>query len=108
MKIAAEDFAIHHVVIVSEQAGFRFACRCLLLACVNRKSQHLRGIRSHVGERLVLLGAGDGLRIGQAIIAYPGCGRSMAICHGKFNNAPNYGGAPGLPGKSPFDGTPIY
>lgn len=67
-----------------------------------------RGIRTHVGERLVLLGAGDGLRVGQAVIAYPGCGRSISICHTKFNNSPNYGGAPGLPGKSPFDGTPIF
>jgi len=67
-----------------------------------------RGIRSHQGERLTLLGAGDGLRSGQAVWAYPGCGRSMAICNTKFNNAPNYGGAPGLPGKSPFDGTPIF
>ncbi|SDY64994.1 phage conserved hypothetical protein BR0599 [Lysobacter sp. yr284] len=67
-----------------------------------------RGIRFHEGERLILLGAGDGLRVGQALVAYPGCARTIAICHSKFANAPNYGGVPGLPGKSPFDGTPVF
>ena len=67
-----------------------------------------RGIRFHEGERLVLLGAGDGLRVGQDVVAYPGCARTIAICQSKFNNAPNFGGVPGLPGKSPFDGTPIF
>ena len=52
--------------------------------------------------------AGDGLRVGQDVVAYPGCARTIAICQSKFNNAPNFGGVPGLPGKSPFDGTPIF
>ena len=67
-----------------------------------------RGIRAHRGQWLTLLGAGDGLRVGQSVVAYPGCGRTIAICNTKFKNAPNYGGVPGLPGKSPFDGTPIF
>lgn len=42
------------------------------------------------------------------MITYLARGRTIAICNSKFNSAPNYGCAPGLPGKSPFDGTPIY
>lgn len=67
-----------------------------------------RGIESHAGSTAALLGGTDGLVIGQALTAYPGCGRTIAICQDKFGNAVNYGGIPHLPGKSPFDGTPIF
>lgn len=67
-----------------------------------------RGIESHVGAVLTLLGGTDGLEVGMDVIAYPGCPRTIAICTSRFNNAVNYGGIPHLPGKSPFDGTPVF
>lgn len=67
-----------------------------------------RGISAHQGQSLTLLSPSDGLHLGQAITAYPGCTRVISVCERKFNNADNYGGVPGLPGKSPFDGSPVF
>jgi len=67
-----------------------------------------RGIEIHAGSVASLLGGTDGLVIGQAVTAYPGCARTIQVCHDKFGNDANYGGIWHLPGKSPFDGTPIF
>lgn len=67
-----------------------------------------RGIRRHEGDQLLILGGIFGLATGTVVDIYPGCFRTVATCHNKFNNLPNYGGHPHLPGKSPFDGTPIF
>jgi hypothetical protein len=40
-------------------------------------------------------------------MAYPGCGFTPESCQG-FSNYDNYGGAPDMPGKSPFDGNPVF
>lgn len=67
-----------------------------------------RFIESHSGQSLQLLGGTDGLTLNLAIRAYPGCGRTIQICHDKFDNSPNYGGANAMPGTSPFDGNPVW
>lgn len=67
-----------------------------------------RGIVSHVGSVLELLGGTQGIGLGLTITAYPGCNKTIQQCHDKFENDPNYGGAPHQPGKSPFDGTPVF
>lgn len=63
-----------------------------------------RPIEKQVGNVITVLGTADGVDIGDWIVAYPGCDRTTDNCLNKFNNLPNYGGVPHLPGKSPFDG----
>lgn len=67
-----------------------------------------RGIEAHSSGYLKLLNGTQGIAVGQNLIAYPGCTRNAQVCNDKFNNIPNYGGVPGLPGKSPFDGNPVF
>jgi uncharacterized phage protein (TIGR02218 family) len=67
-----------------------------------------RAIDSHVGNKITVLGLADGILIGDSITVYPGCNRTIAECDAKFDNVPNYGGFPHLPGKSPFDGGPVF
>lgn len=67
-----------------------------------------RGIESHVGEVLTLLGGTDGLQVGRSVTAYPGDDRTLQMCHERFNNKDNYGGFKHMPGKSPFDGNPVF
>lgn len=67
-----------------------------------------RGIEAHTGSDLVLLGGTQGLVAGLAVIAYPGCRQTNTYCNGTFNNLANFGGVAHLPGKSPFDGSPIF
>ena len=67
-----------------------------------------RGIELHSGTTLTLFGSTFGLSNGQAIAIYPGCDRLFTTCQNKFNNHENYGGCPHMPGKSPFDGTPVF
>jgi len=62
-----------------------------------------RPIESHVGTNLTLLTLTDGLMVGTDIRVYPGCARNVTTCKDKFNNLPNYGGVPHLPGVNPFD-----
>lgn len=66
-----------------------------------------RGIEQQVGGALTMFGTADGIVEGMSVIAYPGCPRTTDGCS-TFNNLPNYGGAPGMQGKSPFDGTPVF
>lgn len=44
---------------------------------------------------------------GAVASAYPGCDFTPAACQA-FNNYDNYGGVPDMPGKSPFDGDPVF
>lgn len=66
-----------------------------------------RGIVSHTGSVLELLGGTEGILLGSTVAVYPGCNGTLSICSGKFSNSDNFGGNPHQPGKSPFDGTPI-
>lgn len=57
-----------------------------------------------------LLGGNIGLTAGLAIRVYPGCSREIDSSNGcsGFSNTNNFGGFPQMPGKSPFDGTPVF
>jgi uncharacterized phage protein (TIGR02218 family) len=66
-----------------------------------------RGIESHQGTILQLYGGTYGLTQGQNISLFAGCDRTFETCKTKFNNSDNNGAAPHMPGKSPFDGSPI-
>lgn len=67
-----------------------------------------RGIEGHVGDTLALFGLSDGLYHGLPVIAFRGCDRRIETCNTVFNNLANYGGVPSMPGKSPFDGDPVF
>ncbi|MCA0240161.1 MAG: phage BR0599 family protein [Proteobacteria bacterium] len=66
-----------------------------------------RGVESHVGDELVLLGGTHGLAGGVEVAAYPGCRQTRAYCVDQFANGANFGGAEHMPGKSPYDGNPV-
>lgn len=72
------------------------------------RGRELRTIEEHVGDTVRMFGLSDGLYYGLKVTAYPGCDLRMTTCHEVFNNLDNYGGAPFMPGKSPFDGTPVF
>lgn len=67
-----------------------------------------RPIENHSGSIFTVLGLTDGLNVGDWITVYPGCNRTTSHCVSKFDNLTNYGGIPALPGKSPFDGDPVF
>ncbi len=67
-----------------------------------------RGIDIEAGQKLTLLGGTAGLAVGGLLTLYPGCDGSSTVCNGRFNNMPNYGGFRHMPGKSPFDGDPVF
>lgn len=67
-----------------------------------------RGIEAHQADLLSLFGGTFGLSNGQEIAVYAGCDRTLKTCDETFNNVVNNGGAPHMPGKSPFDGTPVF
>lgn len=70
-------------------------------------SKERRAIEWQEGNDFRILGLTTGLEVGSSITLYPGCDRSTAACTA-FGNLPNYGGFPHIPGKSPFDGTPVF
>lgn len=56
---------------------------------------------------LVLFGLPNDLYVGATGTIYPGCDFTPTRCQA-FSNYDNYGGVPDMPGKSPFDGTPVF
>jgi uncharacterized phage protein (TIGR02218 family) len=66
------------------------------------------GIEQQMGITCEMFGMTDALYYGLKATAYPGCDRTVATCASKFNNLDNHGGVPDLPGKSPFDGDPVF
>lgn len=68
-----------------------------------------RGIEATEGAGVFrLYGRPDRLDIGEEISLYPGCRHTTLACDTDFDNLGNYGGFEFLPGKSPFDGTPVF
>lgn len=85
----------------------------------------LRMITAHAGSQILITRpvpgladyvavTGYGLNYGMAyggaaVLLYPGCDRIRATCHAKFNNVPNCGAFPWIPGESnnPFGGSSI-
>lgn len=67
-----------------------------------------RFVEAHSGTSLRLQAGTHGLAEGMAIDAFPGCARTAEVCADKFDNILSYGGFWMLPGKSPFDGHPVF
>jgi uncharacterized phage protein (TIGR02218 family) len=67
-----------------------------------------RGLEASLGNVLDVFGTTDNIIHLQPAVLYPGCNRTMGQCIDKFENVLNFGGFPYLPGKSPFDGTPVF
>lgn len=67
-----------------------------------------RGIEEHAGNQVRMFGTSDGIYTGLVMTAYPGCNRTGQMCHERFNNLDNYGGVLDMPGRSPFDGNPVF
>lgn len=72
------------------------------------RGTEFRGIEKQKANVCEMFGLADGLYYGLTVKAYPGCNRGTEDCTTKFNNLGNYGGIPDLPGKSPFDGDPVF
>lgn len=71
------------------------------------KGQLYKTIRKHVGSTLSIFEGTTDIFAGTAIKVHPGCDHTPATCQ-SFGNYANYGGVPSLPGKSPFDGDPVF
>lgn len=71
------------------------------------KGLEFRGIEQQLGNQLKVFGSTLDLYVGMSITLYRGCNRSPTAC-ASFNNFDNYGGVPGMPGTSPFDGNPVF
>jgi uncharacterized phage protein (TIGR02218 family) len=71
------------------------------------KGQLYKTIRKHVGSTLSIFEGTTDIFAGTQIRVYPGCDHTPATCQ-SFGNYNNYGGVPSLPGKSPFDGNPVF
>lgn len=67
-----------------------------------------RGIVSHTGTSIALLGLSYGFEVDDEVVGFAGCNRTPTVCNDKFDNLSNYGGFPHIPGKSPFDGDPVF
>lgn len=65
-----------------------------------------RMILDHAGDTLTLLPSSFGLVAGMDVSAYPVCDFTPAGC-ALINDPANFGGVPGLPGKSPFINSPF-
>jgi uncharacterized phage protein (TIGR02218 family) len=61
-----------------------------------------------ISGTLLTLNQTDGLTEGMTITLYPGCDRTPNTCLDFFDNIANYGGYPFMPGRSPFDGNPVF
>lgn len=57
---------------------------------------------------VTLLGGTSGLEAGMSVVAYFGCPHTGDACQNIFDNLANYGGYEHLPGRSPFDGNPVF
>lgn len=64
-------------------------------------------IESHTGAVLTIFGETTELYPGLPVTAYPGCSLTTESCN-RFGNLNNFGGVPHMPGKSPYDGNPVF
>ncbi len=67
-----------------------------------------RAIEAHISNVLAIFGGTSGLSLGMTVRAYAGCDQTIETCNTRFNNKNNYGGIRHMPGRSPFDGNPIF
>lgn len=67
-----------------------------------------RFITDHVGDLVTLTRPVVSLSGGQVVDLYPGCDHLRGTCLNKYNNLPNFGGFPFIPGRNPFDGSSLF
>lgn len=73
--------------------------------CVVPPNPQKRTTLSHSGNVLKLGSPLAGEPVGQFVNFVPGCDKSLATCHNRFNNHLNFGALPELPITNPFSGT---
>lgn len=66
-----------------------------------------RAIEDHPAGSFVIMEGTQGLLPGTFITAYPGCNLTKESCI-SYQNLANYGGFTDMPGRSPFDGMPVF
>jgi hypothetical protein len=71
------------------------------------KGAETLAIEVQSGTTLIIFGSAAELWEGMSVTLYPGCNQTPQRCQ-FFDNYLNYGGYPALPGKSPFDGDPVF
>lgn len=64
-------------------------------------------VELHINSTLTFSDQIGELFVGASGNVYPGCNFTPERCQ-EFGNYDNYGGAPLMPGKSPFDGDPVF
>lgn len=62
----------------------------------------VRFITSHTGADVTVQAPFPDLSIGEPIVAYAGCDRTMATCESKFGNLVRHAGWPDVPQKNPY------
>lgn len=67
-----------------------------------------RFITKHVGDTVTISRPINSLTGSQLVSIYPGCDHLRETCLNKFNNLPNFGGFPFIPGRNPFDGSSLF
>lgn len=71
------------------------------------KGMETLAVESASGTDLVIFGSTIELWVGMTVTIYPGCNQSPDRCK-SYGNYLNYGGFEALPGKSPFNGDPVF
>ena len=101
------------VTLVTQGAGDKaagFFTGGILKWEVEDDTFNFRMIEKHTAPlTFTIFGRGDGLTPGMTLLLLPGCSRDTDEngC-ARFDNEDNYGGHKYIPGKSPFDGNPVF
>lgn len=68
-----------------------------------------RGVTQHSRKNLILIGTAQAVKVGDTLTVYPGCDRTKGAkgC-ARYANVSNFGGFDKMPGRSPFDGNPVF
>ena len=64
-------------------------------------------VENHTGSAITVFGEVGDIYEGAVVRLYPGCDRTTSACR-SFNNLNNFGGAPRMPGKSPFENEVLF
>lgn len=67
-----------------------------------------RTIRANSAGVATLLGSTYGMEVGMTVDLLIGCPHNRVGCNDIHDNLPQYGGFAHMPGKSPFDGDPVF
>jgi uncharacterized phage protein (TIGR02218 family) len=73
--------------------------------CERPETADYRMITAHTADQLVLTIPFEDLGLGETLLLYAGCDRTVATCKAKFDNLVNYGGFPMIPARNPYAGS---